>query len=150
MKLSIFSIFLQIPSGWQNPSGLFHVGLKSGYYLFPSRLKDRIQVLYCQFPPIKFVIFALYCWRNEELKCFHILACLTNHVCFLTMKISWKKPLHLKVQLNIFLSILVPICHFWRTWNDLYTVMNLCRKLCNKQIKIFCPKIAVVWHPKWN
>eukprot|EP00112_Aurelia_sp_Birch-Aquarium-sp1_P025902 Seg888.11 transcript_id=Seg888.11/GoldUCD/mRNA.D3Y31 product="Tripeptidyl-peptidase 2" protein_id=Seg888.11/GoldUCD/D3Y31 len=34
---------LRVPSGWQNPSGLFHVGLKSGYYLFPSRLKDRMQ-----------------------------------------------------------------------------------------------------------
>ncbi len=34
---------LQVPSGWSNPSGDYHLGLKRGYELFPGGLVGRIK-----------------------------------------------------------------------------------------------------------
>eukprot|EP00795_Rhopilema_esculentum_P016379 gene16379-7781_t len=34
---------LIVPDHWRNPTGVFHVGVKSGYLLYPSRLKSRLQ-----------------------------------------------------------------------------------------------------------
>ncbi len=37
---------LTIPDHWRNPSGEWHIGIKSAFELFPSGPKSRIQV--CQ------------------------------------------------------------------------------------------------------
>ncbi|XP_042890415.1 tripeptidyl-peptidase 2-like isoform X3 [Penaeus japonicus] len=33
---------LKVPESWVNPSGKFHIGVKSAYTLYPQRLRDRI------------------------------------------------------------------------------------------------------------
>eukprot|EP00794_Sanderia_malayensis_P011065 gene11065-12233_t len=49
---------LKIPESWKNPTGIFHIGLKSGYSLFPVRLKERLQKANKE-----------ECWDNEHNKC---------------------------------------------------------------------------------
>ncbi|GLH08749.1 Tripeptidyl-peptidase 2 [Gryllus bimaculatus] len=34
---------LRIPPTWQNPSGSYHIGIKNGFDLYPSKLKERIE-----------------------------------------------------------------------------------------------------------
>ncbi|XP_067010836.2 tripeptidyl-peptidase 2 [Anabrus simplex] len=34
---------LKVPSSWKNPSGKFHLGLKNGFDLYPSKLRERIE-----------------------------------------------------------------------------------------------------------
>lgn len=41
LRLSV-NHFKQIPDTWTNPSGLYHVGAKPAYDLFPKKLQDRM------------------------------------------------------------------------------------------------------------
>ena len=41
-EIEYFFNVYQIPDTWNNPSGLFHVGVKPAYDLFPKKLQERV------------------------------------------------------------------------------------------------------------